>query len=116
MRLLPRSPSRRPLPPRPATTTGTLHARCDRRVENKVRALCVLGLSGPGARLSSLHIVDPDDTADVVVTVRLTFAEGAPALVALERLVEQLSREPGVRDLHWRLDTPGESGDLPPRR
>ncbi|MHA7960348.1 hypothetical protein ACX9I7_21585 [Streptomyces sp. L500] len=116
MRLLPRSPSRRPLPPRPAPTTATLHARCDRRVENKVRALCVIGLSGPGARLSSLHIVDPDDAADVVVTVRLTFAEGGPALVALERLVGQLSREPGVRDLHWRLDTPRGSGDLPPRR
>ncbi|MFD8993799.1 hypothetical protein [Streptomyces abikoensis] len=50
------------------------------------------------------------------MTVRLTFAEGGPAFVALERLVGQLSREPGVRDLHWRLDTPHGSGDLPPRR
>ncbi|MCC3775301.1 hypothetical protein [Streptomyces sp. UNOB3_S3] len=116
MRMLPRSHSRRPLPPRPAAITGTLHARCDRRVENKVRALCVIGLTGPGARLSSLHIVDPDDAVDVVVAVRLTFAADGPALVALERLVEQLSREPGVRDLHWRLDAPGEGGDLPPRR
>ncbi|GHF43127.1 hypothetical protein [Streptomyces morookaense] len=102
MRLLTRPLFRRPAPPPPAAPThGTISARCERRVEAKVRALCVLAFAGTGARLNSLHIIEPDDSVTVVVRITLTLA--GPAGVALERLVDQLSREPGVRDLHWRL-------------
>ncbi|MFF4410746.1 hypothetical protein ACFY2W_11715 [Streptomyces sp. NPDC001262] len=108
MRLLTRPLFRRPAPPPPvAPTHGTISAQCERRVEGKVRALCVLAFAGTGARLNSLHVIEPDDSVTVVVRITLTLP--GPGGVALDRLVDQLSHEPGVRDLHWRLHTESAS-------
>ncbi|MGI5337867.1 hypothetical protein ACQEVS_10915 [Streptomyces sp. CA-181903] len=112
MNLLPRPRSRRladPAPPAPVRCT--LQAACDREVENKVRALCVLAFAGTGTRLNSLHIIEPDD--DVVVQVGLVLDGSDTA--ALERLVVRLTREPRVRDVRWHLHTgvPSSRGEAP---
>ncbi|MGW1072884.1 hypothetical protein [Streptomyces sp. NPDC002537] len=107
MRLLHRPLLRRPRLPEPAVPTAcTVHARCDRRSEAKVRALCVIAFTGSGARMRSMHVTEPDDR--VTVLLRVTFAMDGPDTVALERLVTELSREPGVQDLHWRIHAAGD--------
>ncbi|MEV5508619.1 hypothetical protein [Streptomyces orinoci] len=85
---------------------------CDRRVEGKVRALCVLAFAGTGVRLNSLHTVEPDDNVNVLV--QLTLTSDGPATSALERLVAQLAREPRVRDLRWHLHTGSTPVAAPP--
>ncbi|MCC3771526.1 hypothetical protein [Streptomyces sp. UNOC14_S4] len=114
MKLLHRPLLRRPRPDeRVAVPTAcTVHARCDRHSEAKVRALCVIAFAGSGARMRSLHVVEPGEPGDpgdsVTVLLRVTFAMDGPDTVALERLVTELSREPGVRDLHWRIHAAGD--------
>ncbi|RLV04326.1 hypothetical protein CTZ27_10155 [Streptomyces griseocarneus] len=108
MKLLHRPLLRRPRPAERAAvpTACTVHARCDWRSEAKVRALCVIAFAGSGARMRSLHVLEPDDS--VTVLLRVTFALDGADTVALERLVTELSREPGVRDLHWRIHAAGD--------
>ncbi|MFI1198743.1 hypothetical protein ACH4VR_04600 [Streptomyces sp. NPDC020883] len=107
MRFLPRSLRKQTRHPGSGTTTSrsralvTLHVRCDRHAENKVRALCVLALSQPGARLEALRSAPYDSvTAHLHLTATLDVTETG----LLDRLVDMLSRVPSVRDLHWQRD------------
>ncbi|WP_372410811.1 hypothetical protein [Streptomyces luteireticuli] len=95
MKLLPRR--LRPAP-RPAPVTGTLHALCDRRVEGKVRALCVLAFASADGRLDGLRVVAADNGATVLLRVDFTLDGPSPSL---ERLVDRLSGERGVRGVRW---------------
>ncbi|MEV5283446.1 hypothetical protein ACFYMW_37290 [Streptomyces sp. NPDC006692] len=99
MRFLPRVSVRKTgQPAGPASSRAILHVHCDQHAQIKVRALCVLALTTPSARLLSLH-ADQHDAA--TAHLRLEIALDDPGTVPLDRLVDQLSREPGVRDLHW---------------
>ncbi|MER6046605.1 hypothetical protein ABT168_03885 [Streptomyces sp. NPDC001793] len=110
MRLLPRS--RRKQASRPGTEATpsrpreliTFHVHCDREAENKVRALCVLALSRPGARVEAMH-TGPYDAFTTNVQMLVTL--DGPQTGLLDRLVDMLSGVPSVRDLHWhRHDEP----------
>ncbi|GAA2693821.1 hypothetical protein [Streptomyces lunalinharesii] len=83
----------------------TLHVHCDRGAENKVRALCVLAMGRPGARVEAVR-VDPSDA--FTAHLRLTVTLDGTATSLLDRLLDMLSGMPSVRDLHWhRHDVPG---------
>ncbi|WP_438295988.1 hypothetical protein [Streptomyces sp. HUAS TT7] len=99
MRFLPRVRVRRAGPPAAsAASLATVHIHCGRRAETKVRALCVLALTKPSAHLLGLH-VNRHDAA--TACLRLAVALDGPGTMLLDQLVDQLSREPSVRDLHW---------------
>ncbi|WP_044376383.1 hypothetical protein [Streptomyces noursei] len=83
----------------------TLHVRCSQHAEAKVRALCVLTLSQPGARLEALH-AGPHDSA--TSHLRVTVALEGTETGLLDRLVDLLSSVPSVRDLYWHRQ--GEAG------
>ncbi|OIJ86761.1 hypothetical protein [Streptomyces monashensis] len=104
MRFLPRTHAKNSGPSTtPVSTLATIHIHCDHQVSAKVRALCVLALSRPGARLQALHASRHGVTAYLRVTLTLDGPDTGP----LDHLVDQLSRVPHVRDLHWhRCDTP----------
>ncbi|WP_406503042.1 hypothetical protein [Streptomyces sp. NBC_00212] len=115
MRFLPRTYLRRPRQPAaPLSSFATVHVHCGQRAETKVRALCVLALSRPGAHLEALHVDRPDEAT---VHLRVTAALHSPQTTVLDHLVDQLSREPHVRDLHWHQHhTPGTRAHEPGRR
>ncbi|MFD9822360.1 hypothetical protein [Streptomyces violascens] len=99
MRFLPRVWVRRAGPPAVAASSlATVHIHCDQRAEIKVRALCVLALTKPSAHLLGLHITRHDAAT---AHLQLSAALDDPGTVLLDQLVDQLSREPSVRDLHW---------------
>ncbi|QHC26416.1 hypothetical protein [Streptomyces sp. GS7] len=104
MRFLPRTHAKKSGPPAtPVSALATIHIHCDHQAAAKVRALCVLALSRPGAHLQALHASRLGATVYLRATVTLDGPETGP----LDHLVNQLSRVPYVRDLHWhRCHTP----------
>jgi hypothetical protein len=99
VRFLPRMRVRKAKPPAAsASSLATVHIQCDQSAETKVRALCVLALTKPSAHLLGLTISRHDAAT---AHLRLTVALDDPGVVPLDQLVDQLSREPSVRDLHW---------------
>ncbi|MFF2809684.1 hypothetical protein ACFVT2_21430 [Streptomyces sp. NPDC058000] len=107
MRFLPRPHAKKSGPPTtPAPALATIHIHCDHPAATKVRALCVLALTQPGAHLQALHASRHGAT----VYLRATVALDGPDTGPLDHLVDQLSRVPYVRDLHWhqcRTPAPG---------
>ncbi|MFB7636278.1 hypothetical protein ACFC0M_35805 [Streptomyces sp. NPDC056149] len=79
----------------------TLHVHCDQGAETQVRALCVLALSRPGARVEAVR-VDPSDVFTTHLQMLVTLDGTETGL--LDRLVDMLSGMPPVRDLHWHRD------------
>ncbi|MFE6687484.1 hypothetical protein ACFVFQ_13500 [Streptomyces sp. NPDC057743] len=104
MRFLPRSLLRQTKRPDTGATAVrprelvTLHVHCDQGAETHIRALCVLALSRPGARVEAVR-VDPSDAFTTHLQLMVTLDSTATGL--LDRLVDMLSGMPPVRDLHW---------------
>ncbi|MGD3107738.1 hypothetical protein [Streptomyces sp. YGL11-2] len=110
MKFLPRSRRKQTRHPDTETTASrsrelvTFHVHCDRGAETKVRALCVLALSRPGARIEAMH-TGPYDAFTTNVQMMVTL--DGPETGLLDRLVDMLAGVPSVRDLHWhRHDEP----------
>ncbi|MFJ5675623.1 hypothetical protein [Streptomyces sp. NPDC093097] len=85
---------------------------CDQQAEVEVHALCVRAFMGCGVRVDSRHITRPDNHVNVLTQV--TLVPDGLATTALERLVVQLAREPGVRKVCWHLYTEGAAALGPP--
>jgi putative Mg2+ transporter-C (MgtC) family protein len=79
---------------------ATVHLVCDRADESHVRALLSHAIAGEGLSPTGLRVLrDGEDTSALRAGVLL---HGDPGR-SLEQLIARLSREPGVRDLHWHL-------------
>ncbi|MFK0293537.1 hypothetical protein ACIQU6_24075 [Streptomyces sp. NPDC090442] len=74
---------------------------CDRQAEGRIHGLCVRMFTGVDARLDGRHVTRSG--GGVTVIERVAIAPDSTATAALERLVVQLTREPGVRNVSWHL-------------
>ncbi|MFJ8478202.1 MgtC/SapB family protein [Kitasatospora sp. NPDC094011] len=86
-----------------STSRATVHLECDRKSETHIRALLLQALAGSGLSPTGLRArrTEQGDATNL----RATVAISGQVTPALEQVVTRLSLEPGVRDLHWHLDT-----------
>ncbi|MFB7635305.1 hypothetical protein ACFC0M_30740 [Streptomyces sp. NPDC056149] len=87
---------------RPVAVHCALRIVCDQQAEETVRELCVGMFARINVPLDSRYVIDPSGTTTVLVEIGL--AAGGSTTAVLERLVVQLTREPGVRNVSWRMD------------
>ncbi|MFH8383985.1 MgtC/SapB family protein [Kitasatospora sp. NPDC018058] len=94
-----------------STCRAVVHLECDRKAETHIRALLLQALAASGLAPTGLRArrSDEGDTTNLRATVAIT----GQVTPALEQVVTRLSLEPGVRDLHWRLDEDSEEPGSP---
>nr|WP_205863025.1 MgtC/SapB family protein [Planosporangium thailandense] len=98
-RLLDRAPSAGSDPD--TTQAATIHLVCERGDEPHIRALLLQSLAASGLTPTGLRAQRGQTEA---VSLRATVTVSGDTAQALEPAIARLSLEPGIQDLHWRLD------------
>ncbi|MEU8512461.1 MgtC/SapB family protein [Kitasatospora sp. NPDC048722] len=94
-----------------STNRATVHLECDRKSEAHIRALLLQSLAASGLTPTGLR-ARRADTGEAT-SLRATVAVPGQVAPALEQVVTRLSLEPGVRDLHWRVEDESDDPGAP---